>query len=207
VKVKALLFDLGKVVIDFNFELGTKRLAGNCGLSLEEFKRVLFDKAWIRRYERGEISTAEYHRYLCEAGQLRIDLADFHEFWSSVFLPDLLVPEALLSHLHERYPMILVSNSNESHVDYIARNYDVFKHFDVKIFSHVVGSLKPDRKIYEAAITASGQPAEALFFTDDREENIQAARDLGIRAHQFTTVPLLVDALRSHGVEVSDHFA
>jgi len=207
VKVKALLFDLGKVVVDFNFERGTKRLAGNCGLPTEEFEKVLFDKAWIRRYERGEISTAEYHQYLCEVGRLRISLADFHEFWSSIFLPDLLLPETLLSDLHERYPLILVSNSNESHVDYIARNYNVFKHFDAKIFSHVVGSLKPDRKIYEAAITASGQPAEALFFTDDREENILAARNLGIRAHQFTTVSLLADALRSHGVEVADQFA
>jgi len=206
VEVKALLFDLGKVVVDFNFDLGTKRLAGNCGLPLEEFKKVLFDKAWIRRYERGEISTAEYHRYLCEAGQLRIDLSDFHEFWSSVFLPDLLVPEALLSDLHDRYPMIIVSNSNESHVAYIERNYNVFQYFDAKIFSHVVGSLKPDRKIYEAAILASGHPADALFFTDDREENIHAAQTLGIRAHQFTTVPLLVKALRSHGVEVSGNF-
>ena len=206
-KIQALLFDLGKVVIDFNFELGTKRLAGNCGLPINEFERVLFDKAWIRRYERGEISTAEYHRYLCEVGQLRISLADFHDFWSSIFLPDLLVPETLLSYLHERYPLILVSNSNESHVDYISRHYNVLRHFDAKIFSHVVGSLKPDRKIYDAAIAASGQPAEALFFTDDREENILAAQDLGIRAHQFTSVPLLIDALRSHGVEVADDFS
>ena len=205
-KIKALLFDLGKVVVDFNFELGLERLVGNCGLPLEEFKNVLFDKEWIRPYERGEISTAEYHRHLCEAGQLRMDLATFHDSWSSVFLPDLLVPEDLLSELGQLYPLILVSNTNESHVDYIARNYGVFRYFDSKIFSHVVGSLKPDRKIYEAAIAASGHPAETLFFTDDREENIQAAVDIGMRAHQFTTVPLLVEALRSHGVQVPDRF-
>jgi len=207
VKIKALLFDLGKVVIDFNFELGLERLAGNCGLPLEEFKGVLFDKNWIRPYERGEISTAEYHRHLCKAGQLRMDLAAFNESWSSVFLPELLVPEELLAELRQIYPLILVSNTNESHVDYIARNYSVFKYFDSKIFSHVVGSLKPDSKIYEAAIAASGHPAEALFFTDDREENIQAAVDMGIRSHQFTTVPLLVEALRSQGVKISDRFA
>ena len=113
-KIKALLFDLGKVVVDFNFELGLERLVGNCGLPLEEFKNVLFDKEWIRPYERGEISTAEYHRHLCEAGQLRMDLATFHDSWSSVFLPDLLVPEELLSELGQLYPLILVSNTNES---------------------------------------------------------------------------------------------
>jgi FMN phosphatase YigB (HAD superfamily) len=206
VKIEALLFDMGKVILDFNFELGMEKLAGKCGLPPEEFKKVLFDKDWIRPYERGEISTIDYHRHLCEAGQLRMDLADFHETWSSVFLPDLLVPEALLADLRQRYPLILVSNSNESHVHYIERHYSVLQYFDVKVFSHVVGSLKPDRKIYEVAIAASGHPPEALFFTDDREENIRAAEDFGIRAHQFTTVPHLVAALRSHGVNVSQAF-
>lgn len=205
-EIKALLFDLGKVVIDFNFDLVMERFAGSCGLPPEEFKQVVFDKAWIRPYERGEISTAAYHHYLCEIGQLRMELAEFHESWSAVFLPDLLVPEALLSDLRDRYPMIAVSNTNESHADYIARNYSVLQYFDVKIFSHLVGSLKPDRKIYEAAIAASGHPPEALFFIDDREENIRGAEEVGIRAHQFTTVSRLVDALRSHGVEVSETF-
>jgi putative hydrolase of the HAD superfamily len=206
VRIEALLFDMGKVVLDFNFELGMEKLAGKCGLPLDEFKQVLFDKAWIRPYERGEISTADYHRHLCEAGQLRMDLEEFQESWSSVFLPNLLVPEALLEELRQRYPLILVSNTNESHVHYIESHYSVFQYFDVRIFSHIVGSLKPDRRIYEAAIAASGQPAEALFFTDDREENIRAAEGFGIRAHQFTTVPRLVEALRSHGVEVSRRF-
>jgi putative hydrolase of the HAD superfamily len=206
VRIEALLFDMGKVVLDFNFDLGMEKLAGKCGLPLDEFKEVLFDNAWIRPYERGEISTAEYHRHLCEAGQLRMDLKEFQESWSSVFLPNLLVPEALLEDLRQRYPLILVSNTNESHVHYIESHYSVLQYFDVKIFSHVVGSLKPDRRIYEAAIAASGQPPEALFFTDDREENVRAAEDFGIRAHQFTTVPRLVAALRSSGVEVSRRF-
>jgi putative hydrolase of the HAD superfamily len=204
VTIKALLFDLGKVVIDFDFELGMERLVGRCGLPHEQFKQVLFDKAWIRPYERGEISTAEYHRYLCEAGQLRMELAEFHDSWSAVFLPDLLVPEELLADLGERYPMILVSNTNESHAAYVARHYNVLDYFDAKIFSHIVGSLKPDRKIYEAAIAAAGHPADELLFIDDREENIRGAEELGIRAHQFTTSQRLVEALRAHGVEVHE---
>jgi len=207
VKIEALLFDLGKVLVDFNFELGMERMVGRCGLPPERFKEVVFDKAWIRPYERGEISTIEYHRYLCETGKLQMELAEFHETWSAVFMPDLLIPETLLADLRCRYPLILVSNTNESHVDFIARNYSVFDHFDATIFSRVVGALKPDRKIYDAAIAAAGKPAEALFFIDDREENIRGAEDLGIRAHQFTTVSRLVQALRQHGVDVSDSFA
>jgi putative hydrolase of the HAD superfamily len=130
-----------------------------------------------------------------------MELDEFHETWSAVFLPDLIVPERLLANLKQRYPLILVSNTNESHVDYIARTYPVFDYFDHKIFSHEVGSLKPDREIYEAAIDAAGRPPEELFFTDDREENIHAARELGIHAHQFTSVGRLLDAFRRHGID------
>jgi putative hydrolase of the HAD superfamily len=136
VKIEAILFDLGKVIIDFNFELGMQRWAGNCRLTREAFEQVVWAKDWIRRYERGEITTAEYHRYLCEVGTLQMELEEFRESWSAVFLPDLIVSEALLADLKRNYPLILVSNTNEVHVEFIASRYRVFNYFDQKIFSH-----------------------------------------------------------------------
>jgi FMN phosphatase YigB (HAD superfamily) len=201
VKIEALLFDLGKVLVDFNFDLGMQRFASRSGLDRLAFEQVLFDAAWLPPYERGEISSVQYHRHLCESGKLDMGLDEFHASWSSVFLPDLLVPEALIAHLSERYPLILVSNTNESHVRYIERNYNVLRYFKVKIFSHVVGWLKPDRRIYEAAIAAAGYPPDALFFTDDREENVRGAQDLGIHAHQFTTSSRLIEALHEYGID------
>jgi HAD superfamily hydrolase (TIGR01509 family) len=62
--------------------------------------------------------------------------------------------------------------------------------------------LKPDPKIFQHAIAASNLPAEALFFTDDREENVVAAAALGIRSHQFVSEAKLVEALRQAGVEI-----
>jgi len=202
--IEAVLFDLGKVLVDFNFELGMERFVARCSLPRAEFEQIIWDKNWIRRYERGEISTEEYLGHLCKNGTLQMDLDEFHESWSAVFLPGLLVPETLLANLKQRYPLILVSNTNESHANFIARKYPVLDYFDRKIFSHEVGSLKPDSKIYEAAIAAAGKPPEALFFTDDREENIEAALELGIRAHLFRSVSGLVEALNEHGVDVGD---
>jgi glucose-1-phosphatase len=202
VKIEAILFDLGKVIIDFDFELGMERLAGNCSLPREELRQVIWNEQWIRRYELGEISTADYHRYLCDFGQLQMELEDFRECWSCMFLPDLIVSEGLLADLKRTYPLILVSNTNEAHIEFIEARYRVLEYFDHKIFSHEVGSLKPDRKIYEAAIAASGKPPGALFFTDDRSENIEAARGMGIQAHQFVSETDLIEALRRHGVQV-----
>ena len=78
----------------------------------------------------------------------------------------------------------------------------MFDYFDHLVFSYEVGLLKPDPKIFEHAIAASNRPAEALFFTDDREENIVAAAALGMHAHQFVSEAKLVEALLQAGVEI-----
>ena len=195
---------MGKVLIDFDFEIGMRRFMASSPLPREQFEAVIWDENWIRRYERGEISTADYHRYLCEAGKLGMGLEEFHESWGAVFLPEPIVPEQFLGRLKKRYPLILVSNTNESHAGFVARTYSLWNCFDRRILSHEVGSLKPDRGIYEAAIAAAGKPPEALFFTDDREENIQTAREMGIRTHQFRSLSGLVEALKNHDVDVGD---
>ena len=168
-KIEALLFDLGKVLIDFNFETGVQALHGACSISRGRLEEVLWDEVWIRRYERGEISTAEFHSYLCETAALDMDLTGFRNVWSSVFLPDLLVSERLLAALKRKYPLILVSNTNEAHFEFIRDRYAVVDYFDHHVLSYEVGSMKPDREIFEHAVRVSGFRPDALFFTDDRE--------------------------------------
>jgi glucose-1-phosphatase len=204
VKIEAVLFDLGKVLIDFNFETGVQALHACCSISRDQFEDVLWDERWIQRYERGEISIGEFHDYLCETADLKMALPDFCRTWTSVFLPGLLVSEELLRALKLNYPLILVSNTNEAHIEFIRKNYRVLDYFDHQVLSYQVGSLKPDAKIFERAIALSGHPAGALFFTDDRAENIVAARALGIRAHQFQTESRLIDALQAEGIEIGD---
>jgi putative hydrolase of the HAD superfamily len=204
VKIEAILFDLGKVLIDFNFETSVQALHAACSISRDQFEDVLWDEDCIRRYERGEISTREFHRYLCDNANLKMALPDFCQMWTSVFLPDLLLSENLLAALRRKYPLILVSNTNEAHFEFVRSKYGVLDYFESHVLSYQVGSLKPDRKIFERAIAVSGYPAEALFFTDDREENILAAGRLGIHGHQFKSESKLVEALQQAGIEVGD---
>jgi FMN phosphatase YigB (HAD superfamily) len=203
VKIRAILFDLGKVLVDFNFETGLEALHSSCSISRNRLEEVLWDEHCIRRYERGEISTSEFHAYLCETADLKMDLAGFCETWTSVFLPDLIISEQLLAELKRRYPLILVSNTNEAHIDYVRKNYRVLDYFDHHVLSYEVGALKPHPKIFEHAIEISGHPAESLFFTDDREENIAVASELGMQAHLFRTQSQLIGALTQAGVDVS----
>ncbi|HEX4999842.1 MAG TPA: HAD family phosphatase [Terriglobia bacterium] len=203
--IECVLFDLGKVLIDFDFERGLNTFATRSGCSREQrgrLERALADEGWKARYESGLISTADYHRYLCDAGGVTMDLDEFRFCWSSIFLPGLLVSEDLLTRLKRRYPLILVSNTNEVHLDFVAERYDVLRYFDQTICSHEVGAMKPDPRIYEAAIAAAGKPPEALFFTDDREENVDGATRMGIHARRFVSESALIQDLRDLGVEL-----
>ena len=201
-KIQAILFDLGKVLVDFNFETGIQALHGACSISRNRLEEVLWDENWIRRYERGEISTQEFYAYLCETADLRMDLAGFRRTWSSVFMPGVIVSDRLLQTLRQNYPLILVSNTNEVHIDFVRANYRFLDYFDHHVLSYEVGSLKPEPEIFQRAIDVSGHSADALFFTDDREENISAAREFGMHAHQFRTEPHLIEALQQAGVQV-----
>ncbi len=203
-KIEAILFDLGKVLIDFDFETGLQALHASCSISREQLEEVLWDEMWIRRYERGEISTAEFHAYLCNSAGITMDLTEFRQTWSSVFLPGLIISENLVASLKAKYPMIIVSNTNEAHIDFVRSNYTILDYFDHHVFSYKVGSLKPDPEIFEHAIAVSGRRPEELFFIDDREENVLAAQQLGIRAHQFTSEPRLIEALREARIEIAD---
>ena len=206
--IEAILFDLGHVIVDFEMNDCVGTMTSRCALGREEFEKVLWDTGWIRRYERGELSTRDFHAFLCREAGLRMDYEEFHHCWSDVFAPELIVPERLLARLRDGYPLVLISNTNEAHAEHIRRNYRVFDFFEHRIFSYEVGSLKPDHKIFECAIRAAGRRPESLLFIDDRAENIAAGRELGMRTHLFESLTGLERALQKAGVEVGDlaHF-
>jgi hypothetical protein len=87
VKIEAVLFDLGKVLIDFNFETGVQALHACCSISRDQFEDVLWDERWIQRYERGEISIREFHEYLCEAADWNMAFPDFFRTWRPCSCP------------------------------------------------------------------------------------------------------------------------
>ena len=200
--VEVILFDLGKVIIDFDGNEMVRQLSACCSKSVDEFERVLCDSKLAHRYETGAITTEQFYHHLIEFGGLQMTMPAFLKAWSSVFKAELMISEDLLKTLRRRYPLILVSNTNEAHVEFIAKNYPVFDYFEHKVFSFEVHVMKPDRGIYECAIALSRTRPEALFFVDDREENVQGARELGIPAHQFKTEAGLIAALRDSGIDL-----
>lgn len=198
--IKSILLDLGNVVIPFDFKLAYARLAEHCGCKPEELPARIRATGLVSAFERGEIAPERFVREFSAALQLNLTYQEFCEWWSCVFLPEPLVPDALLRDLASRYHLLAVSNTNPIHFEMIQKAYPLLRHFDDFVLSYEVGAAKPEAKIYREAVARAQSNAEECFFVDDLAGNVEAAQENGIDAVQFLSAGQLEDELRARGL-------
>jgi glucose-1-phosphatase len=198
--IKTVLLDLGNVVIPFDFKLAYARLADHCGCPAEEIPARIRATGLVAPFERGEIAAEPFVREFSAALRLNLPYQEFCDWWSCVFLPDTLVPEALVEDLARRHRLLALSNTNPIHFEMIQRAYPLLRHFDDFVLSYQVGAAKPEAKIYREAIARAECRPEECFFVDDLAANVEAAQEHGMDAIQFHSAEQLDQELRSRGL-------
>jgi glucose-1-phosphatase len=198
--IKSILFDLGNVIVPFDFHLAYARLASHCGCRPEEVPGRIRATGLIAPFERGEIEAGPFVREFSAALGLELSYDQFCEWWSGVFLPEALVPDAVLRDLGSRYRLLAVSNTNPIHFEMLEKSYPELRHFDDFVLSYRVGAAKPEAKIYREAISRAQCAAGECLFVDDLAGNVEAARGHGIDAVQFLSVAQLEGELRARGL-------
>ena len=198
--IKTILFDLGNVVIPFDFKIAYARLAEHCGCQVEEIPGRIRATGLVAPFERGEIAAEAFVREFSNALDLRISYQQFCDWWSCVFLPETLLPEALLADLAGRYRLLALSNTNSIHFSMLEGAYPLLRHFDDFVLSYRVGAAKPEAKIYQAAIARAECNAEECFFVDDLAVNVEAARRHGMDAVQFISAGQLGEEMSARGI-------
>ena len=198
--IRTLLFDLGNVLVGLEFERAYRAAADLSGRSPDEIRDLLRTSNLAVPYECGRIDSAEFHRRAVELLGLRLDFDGFARLWGDMFADRPLVQDALLDEAARRCRMAILSNTNELHFLDIRRRYPLLEKFQDYVLSYEVGAMKPAPRIYEAALEATGSAASECFFTDDKPENIEGARRLGIDAELFRGEADLREHLRRRGV-------
>jgi glucose-1-phosphatase len=196
---KAVIFDLGRVLVHFDFQRGYRSLEGLCQYSAAEIPGRIFPTGLVNRFETGLIGSRDFYAQFSEALGLSIDYSRFCEIWTSIFT-GALVPEALLEALAARYRLVLLSNTNPIHFEMIRATFPHLRHFHQLVLSYEVGAMKPQPEIYRAAIEAAQCRAEECFFTDDIAEYVAGARQLGIDAVQFESLEQIKRELGARGL-------
>lgn len=180
-----LLLDMGKVLLDFDLRRFGRRMTELTGIDEDILRKAFTDDGLPRRYESGMITDRDFHRIACSRLSCQVSWEDFLVAWNSIFDPIPILPEETIHRLAERSDLWVVSNTNNLHFDYILKTYSFLRHFRGYILSHEVGAMKPDPRIFEAALGRAGRPPQDIVFVDDQEANVSAARALGMDAFQF----------------------
>ena len=200
--LKTLIFDLGKVIVPFDFERGYQAMAERSGLEAADVRKRIAATACVGPYETGHLETPEFVRTISRALGQNFSVDEFQEIWSIIFLPETLLPEEFFVQLKERYRLVLLSNTNDLHFNFILQRYRLLRHLDEFVLSYKAKAAKPDHRIYQAAIRAAQCRPEECFFTDDIPEYVAGAQEAGIHAVQFQGYQPLLASLRAHGVEI-----
>jgi FMN phosphatase YigB (HAD superfamily) len=197
---KAILFDLGRVLIHFDFRRGYRALEGLCPYAAEEIPRRLAGTGLVERFETGLVEPRDFVSQMCQTLDMKVEYDQFSSIWSSIFT-DILIPESMLEGLKRRYRLVLVSNTNALHFEMIRETYaHLLRHFDELVLSYEVRAMKPQPEIFQAAVELAGCAPQECFYTDDIAAYIEAARQMGIDAVQFESRVQLEGEMRSRGI-------
>lgn len=176
---KAIVFDLGKVLLDFDYSLAARRIAAKASFAgdISQFFTVHSDL--LVRYETGLISSAEFYQAICRATGFSGSFEEFGSFFGDIFaeIPPMVQFQANLR--GAGFPTFIFSNTNDLAIHHIRRAFPFFQNFDGFILSYEHRSMKPDRKIYEVVERQAGWSGSDLLYLDDRPENVEAGKARG----------------------------
>jgi glucose-1-phosphatase len=201
-ELKTIIFDLGNVIIPFDFRLGYAALQAHIDIPAAEIPERIRASALVPELESGRMEPRQFVEAFNAALGSQISYETFCGIWSSIFLPETLVPDELVETLKRKYRVMVLSNTNAIHFEQVWSAYPILRLFDHLILSHEVKALKPEPAIYAAALAeARAEPGEC-FFTDDIAAYVEGARRAGMQAEQFLGYEKLLGDLRVRGVEV-----
>jgi glucose-1-phosphatase len=197
----ALLFDLGRVVIDIDFTKVLASWAGHAGCEPAEIAaRFGADETYFH-HERGTVSDEIFFSNLRSKLGIAITDEQFLEGWNSIFAGEMEGISPLLERASQHLPLYAFSNTNRAHVAVFTETYaDVLKYFREVYLSSTIGLRKPDAEAFDHVVGAIGVPASRVVFFDDLAENIKGARERGLKAVHVTSTRDVADALTALGI-------
>jgi len=197
----ALLFDLGRVVIDIDFDRVLAVWADQAGCSPADLApRFVLDEVY-HRHERGEIDDAAFFAGLRDRLGIGLSDAQLLEGWNAIFVGEMPGIEAQLARAGRHLPLYALSNTNAPHVAHFSRAFaDVLRHFRSVFVSSEIGCRKPDPAAYDHVVAATGIAATRIVFFDDLAENIAAATEHGLIGVQVKSSEDVAKALDRLGL-------
>ena len=205
-KLRAVIFDIGRVLIRVDIQRVKSALAQGLPLTPEElWSAIEKDPRWPD-WQEGRMSPRDWHLHLCKRFNLSLDFEQFKNVWNSALDPAPIHKVSVFARLAKSHRLGLLSNTDPIHVEKLESTYDFFAYFPkaVRTYSCSIGASKPDPLIFREALRACKVRAEETVYVDDILAYVEAARCLGFTGVHFQSPAQLYTELGQAGIKVED---
>ncbi|CAN5132169.1 HAD family phosphatase [soil metagenome] len=204
--IKLIVFDMGHVFVDFEWETVCQGFYSRAGITKEQFQPILKHVGSLG-YESGHIDTSIFLKAINEQmanhGDMQtIGEEEFHQLWNATFRENIEMAN-LMEELRKQHKLYLLSNTNESHWQYLDQTFKVSRHFEELILSYKVGHIKPQHEIYQEVLRRSNLAAQHCLFIDDLEPNIAAGSAVGMNVVHFKDISDLQSRFEHFGISTN----
>ena len=176
---RVVVFDLGKVLVDFDYSIAAHKIASKSKLASGDVRNFLDHSPLLFRYETGLLNRQQFYDEICAGTGFCGDLAEFGAAFADIFVPIEPMVELQKTLRSEGTPTYIFSNTNDLAVGHIRQNFPFFSNFDGYIFSYEHGAMKPQAKLYEVVERYCGRREGEILYLDDRPENVEAGAARG----------------------------
>jgi glucose-1-phosphatase len=204
-KIKALIFDIGRVIVRVEVRRAQVGLTQGLKLTPEElWSAIEKDPRW-QDWQEGRMSPQDWHQNLVKRLGTPLSFEKFREVWNSTLDLEPILPTEVFEELSKKYCLALLSNTDKMHVAHMESKFEFFKYFPAerRIYSCGVACSKPEPLIFQHALKACKAKAEEAVFIDDLAANVEAAKRLGMHGIQFQSPEQLLRELGRLGVLVA----
>lgn len=197
-KIKAVVFDLGNTLVRIEY----KPLIVNLNLDgrYNEIELFKFLEKPAQKFEKGEINAESFYQVVEKKLKLGVNFEKFMLSWCSVATEYVDGMDRLLKILNIKYPLYILSNTNELHFGYIMEKFPVLNCMKDFFLSYEIGAMKPNVEIYRYMLKNLTLDPSEIIFIDDKEENVTSAKQLGIDAVRFTTADELIRVFKMKNI-------
>jgi FMN phosphatase YigB (HAD superfamily) len=202
-ETRAVLFDLGGVVLDIDFARPLAVWQPHSRLTPEQLRAAFRHDEPYLRHETGALPADGYLAHLREVLALDCDADTVRAGFNAILVAEIAETVRLLDAIRADVPRYAISNTNPVHVAEIARAFPaLLPRFHRVFVSHEIGHRKPDAAAFRHVLEAIGVPAPTALLFDDLLPNIEAARALGMQAVQVHGPQDVRQALLERGLLV-----
>ncbi len=200
--LKALIFDLGGVIVDLSVDHTLQAFSELSGFEKEKVKDIYYSSEGFEAYEKGLITDDDFRNLVRETYSISSSAAVIDASWNAMIRGLPVRKLQLMEELMKTYSVYLLSNTNSIHIAYVnevvlpgighhGRTLDSYFHH--AYYSHVMKKRKPNADIFEQVLEENNLLPEYTLFLDDNRDNIEGAIQLGIKTFHVTTPDLILD--------------